>query len=144
MATAANLEHRSVCVFTSVCLFVCALVCMCIEGLQNFSPISLFLSSPPFHVRGNSLNKPFSFYSSSPSSTSPSLFLPLSPSISLSPHATSSLIADLDKLLQRKSERKRQRERERQRQRERRGEHENRGGRKSPGKTDKPKLHAYN
>ena len=41
-------------------------------------------------------------------------------------------------------ERERERERERQRQRERRGEHENRGGRKSPGKTDVPKLHAYN
>ena len=38
----------------------------------------------------------------------------------------------------------RERERERQKQRERRGEHENKGRRKIPGKTDVPKLHAYN
>ena len=37
-----------------------------------------------------------------------------------------------------------ERERERERQRERRGEHENKGRRKIPGKTDVPKLHAYN
>ena len=44
----------------------------------------------------------------------------------------------------RERKRERDRERDRERQRERQGEHEIGEGRKSPAKTDVPKLHASN